>query len=98
MGTEPPKFADPRVALKKLEMAVVPLLMVDGIRIPGQGNGTCEIDPSIIPALSQDRIDVLLDAVSDGRVTDLGPKVLIAGPLHHDLPRDVRERLPRVHE
>ncbi len=40
------------------------LLMVDGVRVPGQGNGTCEIDPSIIPALSQERIDVLLDGAS----------------------------------
>jgi outer membrane receptor protein involved in Fe transport len=38
--------------------------MVDGIRVPGQGNGTCEIDPSIIPSLSQDRIDILLDGAS----------------------------------
>jgi outer membrane receptor protein involved in Fe transport len=40
------------------------LLMVDGVRVPGQGNGTCEIDPSIIPAMSLDRIDILLDGAS----------------------------------
>jgi iron complex outermembrane receptor protein len=40
------------------------LLMIDGVRAPAQGNGLCEIDPSIIPALSQDRIDVLVDGAS----------------------------------
>jgi outer membrane receptor protein involved in Fe transport len=40
------------------------LLMVDGIRVPPQGNGVCEIDPGIIPALSQDRIDILVDGAS----------------------------------
>ena len=36
------------------------LLMVDGIRFPAQGNGQCVIDPSIIPALSMDHIDILV--------------------------------------
>ena len=40
------------------------LLMVDGIRFPAQGNGQCVIDPSIIPALSMDHIDVLVDGAS----------------------------------
>src|SRR5882724_13037459 len=40
------------------------LLMVDGLRVPAQGNGVCEIDPSIIPALSLDRIDILVDGAS----------------------------------
>jgi outer membrane receptor protein involved in Fe transport len=40
------------------------LLMVDGVRVPAQGNGVCEIDPSIIPALSLDRIDILVDGAS----------------------------------
>ena len=55
-----------RVNLRQLDTgnATRSLLMVDGIRVPGQGNGTCEIDPSIIPALSQERIDVLLDGAS----------------------------------
>ena len=38
--------------------------MVDGMRTPPQGNGVCELDPSIIPALSLDRIDVLVDGAS----------------------------------
>jgi hypothetical protein len=46
-----------RVNIRQLDTgnATRSLLMVDGVRVPGQGNGTCEIDPSIIPALSQDR-------------------------------------------
>ena len=40
------------------------LLMIDGMRFPGQGNGQCVIDPSIIPALSLDHIDVLVDGAS----------------------------------
>jgi iron complex outermembrane receptor protein len=40
------------------------LLMVDGIRFPAQGNGQCVVDPSIIPALSMDHVDVLVDGAS----------------------------------
>ena len=40
------------------------LLMVDGMRFPPQAFGGCTVDPSIIPALSQDRIDVLVDGAS----------------------------------
>src|SRR5258705_596587 len=40
------------------------LLMVDGMRFPAQGNGQCVIDPSIIPALSLDHIDILVDGAS----------------------------------
>jgi iron complex outermembrane recepter protein len=40
------------------------LLMVDGIRFPPQEDGLCVIDPSIIPALALDRIDVLADGAS----------------------------------
>ena len=55
-----------RVNLRQLDTgnATRSLLMVDGLRFPGQGNGTCAIDPSIIPALSLDRIDILLDGAS----------------------------------
>ena len=38
--------------------------MIDGMRFPGQGNGQCVVDPSIIPALSIDHIDVLVDGAS----------------------------------
>ncbi len=40
------------------------LMMIDGMRFPGQGNGQCVIDPSIIPALSLDHIDILVDGAS----------------------------------
>src|SRR5258707_3570981 len=55
-----------RVNLRGLDTgnAVRSLLLVDGILVPHQGNGQCEIDPSIIPALSLDRIDVLVDGAS----------------------------------
>src|SRR5712664_446711 len=35
------------------------LLMVDGMRFPPQADGICAIDPSIIPVLALDRIDIL---------------------------------------
>jgi iron complex outermembrane recepter protein len=40
------------------------LLMVDGVRYPPQADGLCVIDPSFIPALALDRIDVLADGAS----------------------------------
>src|SRR5438105_12974735 len=40
------------------------LLMVDGVRFPPQADGLCAIDPSIIPALALDRVDILLDGAS----------------------------------
>jgi iron complex outermembrane receptor protein len=40
------------------------LLMVDGVRIPPQGDSLCGIDPSIIPALALDRVDILIDGAS----------------------------------
>ena len=40
------------------------LLMIDGKRTPNQGPGLCIIDPSIIPSLAIDRIDVLADGAS----------------------------------
>ena len=40
------------------------LMMIDGMRFPGQGNGLCEIDPSVVPALAQDHIDILVDGAS----------------------------------
>ncbi|MDE2474422.1 MAG: TonB-dependent receptor [Alphaproteobacteria bacterium] len=40
------------------------LLMVDGIRYPPQADGLCVVDPSFIPALALDRIDVLADGAS----------------------------------
>jgi len=40
------------------------LLMIDGVRFPPQADGLCAIDPSVIPALALDRIDVLADGSS----------------------------------
>src|SRR6266513_2278192 len=55
-----------RVNLRGLDTGTAPrtLLMVDGIRFPGQGNGVCETDPSIIPSVAIDRIDILADGAS----------------------------------
>src|SRR5215831_7110703 len=40
------------------------LLMVDGVRFPPQADGICAIDPSIIPALALDRVDIFADGAS----------------------------------
>src|SRR5438477_12643968 len=40
------------------------LLMVDGMRFPPQADGICAIDPSIIPSLALERIEILADAAS----------------------------------
>jgi outer membrane receptor protein involved in Fe transport len=44
--------------------AIRSLLMVDGMRFPAQARGLDYLDPSIIPALSMERIDVLVDGAS----------------------------------
>jgi iron complex outermembrane receptor protein len=40
------------------------LLMVDGVKFPPQADGLCAIDPSVIPALALDRVDILADGAS----------------------------------
>lgn len=40
------------------------LMLVDGYRFPGQGDSGCQIDPSIIPKLALDRVDILPDGAS----------------------------------
>lgn len=40
------------------------LMLIDGFRFPSQGDSGCQIDPSIIPQLALDRIDVLADGAS----------------------------------
>src|SRR5258706_7199423 len=40
------------------------LMMVDVYRSPPQGEADCTIDPSIIPQISLDRIDILVDGAS----------------------------------
>jgi len=55
-----------RVNLRGLDTgdAVRTLMMIDGVRFPGQGNGVCATDPSIIPSIALDRIDILADGAS----------------------------------
>jgi iron complex outermembrane receptor protein len=40
------------------------LLLIDGIQFPQQGRGGCQTDPSIIPQLASDHIDILVDGAS----------------------------------
>ncbi|HXJ03433.1 MAG TPA: TonB-dependent receptor [Micropepsaceae bacterium] len=40
------------------------LLLIDGMRFPNQGRGGCQTDPSIIPQLAVDRVDLLTDGAS----------------------------------
>ncbi len=40
------------------------LLLVDGLRFPNQGRGGCQTDPSIIPQLALERLDILADGAS----------------------------------
>jgi len=40
------------------------LLMIDGVKFPPQADGLCAIDPSVIPALALDRVDILADGAS----------------------------------
>ncbi|HEX3485888.1 MAG TPA: TonB-dependent receptor plug domain-containing protein, partial [Micropepsaceae bacterium] len=40
------------------------LLMIDGVHFPAQADGICAVDPSIIPALALDRVDILADGAS----------------------------------
>src|SRR5258705_3442095 len=55
-----------RVNLRQLDTGSAPrsLMMIDGVRYPPQGNGLCQIDPSIIPSIAIDRVDLLLDGAS----------------------------------
>jgi iron complex outermembrane recepter protein len=46
------------------DSAVRSLLMVDGIRVPPAGHGTDANDPSIVPSIALDRLDVLVDGAS----------------------------------
>ena len=40
------------------------LMLIDGVHFPAQADGICAIDPSIIPALALDRVDILADGAS----------------------------------
>jgi len=78
-----------RVNLRGLDTGTAPrtLLMIDGMRFPGQGNGVCETDPSIIPSIALDRIDVLADGASATYGSD-AIQVMTENP--YRLARDIR--------
>ena len=54
------------VNLRQLDTGSSPrsLMMIDGLRYPPQGNGLDQLDPSIIPQIAIERIDLLLDGAS----------------------------------
>lgn len=68
------------------------LLMVDGIRFPPQSDGLCSIDPSIIPALALDRVDILADGASATYGSDA-----IAGVVNVVLKRGFDGAITMVH-
>jgi iron complex outermembrane receptor protein len=55
-----------KVNLRQLDTGSAPrsLMMIDGFRYPPQGNGLDQLDPSIIPQIAIERIDLLLDGAS----------------------------------
>jgi len=55
-----------KVNLRQLDTGSSPrsLMMIDGFRYPPQGNGLDQLDPSIIPQIAIERIDLLLDGAS----------------------------------
>src|SRR5690349_18214309 len=68
------------------------LLMVDGVRFPPQADGICAIDPSIIPALALDRVDILADGASATYGSDA-----IAGVINIVLKRNFDGALTMLH-
>ena len=60
------------------------LMMVDGFRVPAMSNGLCTLDPSIIPSLAVDRIDILVDGA---KIAGILPEAASAasGQLKHVL-------------
>src|SRR5947209_13849691 len=68
------------------------LLMVDGVRFPPQADGLCAIDPSIIPALALDRVDILADGASATYGSDA-----IAGVINVILKRNFNGAVTLIH-
>jgi len=68
------------------------LLMVDGVRFPPQADGICAIDPSIIPALALDRVDILADGASATYGSDA-----IAGVINVVLKRNFDGAVTQLH-
>ena len=68
------------------------LMMVDGMRHPPQADGICTIDPSIIPSLAVDRIDILADGASASYGSDA-----IAGVINIVLKRAYDGAVTQLH-
>jgi iron complex outermembrane receptor protein len=68
------------------------LLMIDGVRFPAQADGLCAIDPSIIPALALDRVDILADGASATYGSDA-----IAGVINIVLKRNFDGAVSLIH-
>src|SRR5437588_9964462 len=68
------------------------LMMIDGIRFPPQADGICAIDPSIIPALALDRVDILADGASATYGSDA-----IAGVINVVLKRNFNGAVTLLH-
>jgi iron complex outermembrane receptor protein len=68
------------------------LMMVDGMRHPPQADGICSIDPSIIPSLAVDRIDILADGASASYGSDA-----IAGVINIILKRGYDGAVTQLH-
>jgi iron complex outermembrane receptor protein len=68
------------------------LLMIDGVKFPPQADGLCAIDPSIIPALALDRVDILADGASATYGSDA-----IAGVVNVILKRNFNGAVTMLH-
>jgi iron complex outermembrane receptor protein len=68
------------------------LLMVDGVKFPPQADGLCAIDPSIIPALAVERVDILADGASATYGSDA-----IAGVVNVILKRNFNGAVTMLH-
>src|SRR5712671_5204716 len=68
------------------------LLLIDGVHFPAQADGICAIDPSIIPALALDRVDILADGASAAYGSDA-----IAGVINIILKRAFDGAVTQLH-
>ncbi len=68
------------------------VMMVDGMRHPPQADGICTIDPSIIPSIAVDHIDILADGASAVYGSDA-----IAGGINIILKRNFDGAVTQLH-
>src|SRR5215467_1314751 len=68
------------------------VMMVDGMRHPPQADGICTIDPSIIPSIAVDHIDILADGASAVYGSDA-----IAGVININLKRNFDGAMTQLH-